>query len=137
MIILDSSFLIAVKILNDMHHEKAKSMMKDIVEFKYGKPILTDYIFDETVTGILARSKSLKLAIEFGNELVNSLDMVDISDKIFDDAWMIFSKQKSINNFLSFTDSTVLATMQENGIRNIATFDQDFRKIKEINVIGL
>ena len=90
MIILDSSFLIALKVLNDAHHEKAKSLMKNIGDSKYGRPVLTDYVFDETVTGILVRSKNLKLAVEFGSELMNSLKIVDISDRTFDEAWINF-----------------------------------------------
>ena len=36
----------------------------------------------------------------------------------------------------SFTDCTTLALMEKENIKNIATFDKDFKKIKEINVIG-
>ena len=135
MIILDSSFLIALKIENDVHHEAAARIMKEIAGYKYGKPVITDYIFDETVTGIFAKSKRLKLAIEFGNEILNSLEIFDVNDKIFSNAWETFQNQKNTDTDFSFTDSTIIAVMKENQIRNIASFDNDFTKIKDFNVI--
>ncbi|MBS3054900.1 MAG: type II toxin-antitoxin system VapC family toxin [Candidatus Aenigmarchaeota archaeon] len=134
MIILDSSFLIAFKILDDVHHQKAVKLMEKIVSGRYGKSILTDYIFDETVTGILARSKKLKLAIEFGEEILQSLPLEKITDKLFSDSWEIFKKQSIAD--LSFTDAIIISVMRENEIKNIATFDGDFKKINGINVIS-
>ena len=64
MILLDSSLLIAFKVRNDIHHERADALMKRIVDPRYGKPLITDYIFDETVTGIFVRSKNLRLAVK-------------------------------------------------------------------------
>jgi len=47
----------------------------------------------------------------------------------------LFSKQK--NTILSFTDCTTVSVMRENNIKNIATFDEDFGKIKGINTVDL
>ncbi len=107
MIILDSSFLIAFKVKNDAHHEKADALMKPIVSDRYGKPMITDYIFDETVTGIFIRSKNLKLSVEYGEELLRSLEVVLVDQDLFRAAWKIFSGEK--NTELSFTDSTTVA----------------------------
>src|SRR5271157_1482237 len=88
MMLLDSSLLIAFKVRNDIHHERADALMKQIVvSERFGKPLITDYIFDETVTGIFVRSKNLKLAVEYGNELLASLEMLEVDEKIFQEAW--------------------------------------------------
>jgi len=45
-----------------------------------------------------------------------------------------FKKQKETG--FSFTDCTSISIMRRMNIRNIATFDRDFLKLKEVNVIG-
>jgi len=49
-------------------------------------------------------------------------------------SWNIFKEQK--NNKLSFTDCTNIAIMRINKIKNIATFDKDFKDIEGINVVS-
>jgi|SRR3989344_5584148 len=134
MIFLDSSLIVADKIENDQHHKEAAKTMNDIATGKYGNPLISDYIFDEILTVIFSRSKKLPIAIETGQEIRNSVEIRRITESDFEDAWQIFKNQK--NTKLSFTDCTTLALMLKEGIRNIATFDQDFSKIKEINVVG-
>lgn len=135
MIVLDSSLLIAFKVKNDVHHERASALMKQIVSERFGKPLITDYIFDETTTGIFVRSKSLALAIEYGNELLSSLEMLYIDEQAFSRAWEAFSGQRNRN--LSFTDSTTIAMMDARDIKQIATFDGDFEGVEGIRAIGL
>jgi len=134
-IVLDSSLLIAFKIKNDSHHERANALMKQVVSERFGKPSITSYIFDETVTGIFVRSKSLRLAVEYGNELLASLETLEVSEEAFREAWKIFSEQR--NRRLSFIDSSTLAVMKIHDIGRIATFDEDFGNIEGINAIGL
>ncbi|MGI0086311.1 MAG: type II toxin-antitoxin system VapC family toxin [Nitrososphaerales archaeon] len=134
MIALDSSFLIAFKVRNDVHHEKSSALMKEVASEVFGKPFITDYIFDETVTGIFVRSKNLKLAIEYGNELLTSLEIFEIDEEAFREAWRTFSGQRSSE--LSFTDSTTVAVMNMYHVSRIATFDGDFGDVRGISVIG-
>ena len=133
-IILDSSLLIAFKVKNDFHHERAQALMREVAGEMHGKPLVTDYIFDETVTGIFVRSKDLRLAVEYGKELLASLDVLRIDEQIFHQAWKIFSEQEKRE--LSFTDSTTLAAMKSNDISKIGTFDRDFREIEQIELIS-
>ena len=134
MIALDSSFLIAFKVRNDAHHERASALMKQVASESFGKPFITDYIFDETVTGIFVRSKNLKIALEYGNELLASLVMFEIDEETFREAWKIFSGQRKKE--LSFTDSTTIAVMNVHDAKRIATFDGDFGNIEDISVIA-
>ncbi|MBI2583609.1 MAG: type II toxin-antitoxin system VapC family toxin [Candidatus Aenigmarchaeota archaeon] len=133
MIFLDTSFIVGYKIENDEHHENAKEAMKRISEGIYGRPVISDYIFDEAVTVIFGKSKKLLLGIETGEQLRNSVEILKIDDFLFEETWEIFKRQKNTN--FSFTDCTILSLMKKMKIINLATFDEKFKEIKEINVI--
>ena len=134
MIILDTSFVVSYKIEDDTNHRKAAELMKEIAEGKYGEVIISDYIFDEAVTVILVRSKSLSLAVETGNDLRKYANIDKIGSDILDSAWEVFSGQKDTK--FSFTDCTTLSMMERKKIVHIATFDAEFRKMKSIIVVS-
>ena len=135
MILLDTSFLIAYFNQRDENHQKAINLVKNIVDQKFGSLYTTDYIFNETVTVSLIRMKSLERAKSIGNILLKALEMIQIGEGVFLEAWKIFQSQKGTR--FGFTGCTTIATMRHGGINNIATFDKDFTKIREINCIGL
>lgn len=132
MMLLDSSLLVAYKIRNDINHGKANALMKQVVSERFGKPMISDYIFDETVTGIFVRSRSLALAAEYASELLASPEMLKVDERAFREAWDIFSRQEKRE--LSFTDS--IALMKIHDIGNVGTFDGDFKAIKGIDAVG-
>lgn len=133
MIFLDTSFLVAYKIENDVHHEKALGIMKEIISGNYGDPIISDYIFGEVVTVILVKSKRIALAVQAGSELKDALDAINVDNDIFDEGWRLFSSQK--NTFFSFIDCATLSFMKRKKIYTIATFDKEFLRIKGIKII--
>lgn len=133
MIILDSSFIIAYKVEDDEHHGKALKIAKEIATGKFGYPVISDYIFDESVTVVYKKIQGLKVAIDLGNDLIREIEMLTIDGELFEQSWQIFKQQKDTK--FSFTDCTILALMKKKEIKNITTFDKDFEKIKEINVI--
>jgi|SRR3989344_509163 len=133
MIFLDSSFIISYEIENDQNHNKAVILMSKIRRRMYGPPVISEYIFDEVSTLLLVKLKDLNKVVE-RCELIKGLDMFRVNELIFEQAWKIFKEQK--NTKLSFTDCTIIATMKSKGIQNIATFDEDFKEIENINVIG-
>ncbi len=131
--ILDTSFLIAYCNIRDFHHDKSIKLMSDIISGKYGRIYITDYIFSEIATVLSIRFNDLSKTIIFC-ELIKDIAMIKINNRIFEEAWKIFKKQKKTK--LSFTDCTIIATMKSEGIQNIATFDEDFKEIEGINVIA-
>lgn len=133
MILLDSSFIVAYKVEDDQHYLEAESLIKKINSGMYGPILISDYIFDEVITVLFNRTKKLQIAIEGGEELRRAVQMIKIDDKLFEEAWEVFKQQK--NTKLSFTDCTILVLMKKRGIKNIATFDEDFKKIIGVNVI--
>lgn len=134
MILLDTSFLIAYEVDTDSNHERAVSLRERITREEFGPLIISDYIFDEILTVTFSKTKNLEKTIIIGMELRNSSILIKLNDKDFEETWELFKKQK--NTKFSFTDSSNVALMKRMGIKNIATFDEDFKKIKEINVIG-
>ncbi len=61
MILLDTSFLIALKNRADMHFARAQEIQQELFAKKYGSLFLTDYIFDEFMTFLF----NLKISLHF------------------------------------------------------------------------
>lgn len=132
MILLDTSLIVSYKIENDQNHEKAVNIMNDVSTGIYGTPVISDYIFDEVVSVIFSKSKSLQLAVDSGNEIMKNITMENVDDEVFGMAWKAFASQKGTK--FSFTDCTILALLRQGNIEKLATFDLDFEKAG-VNVI--
>ena len=132
MIFLDSSFIIACKIKDDEHHQKSMNYLTALID-RNEEVVTSDYIFDEVVTVLFLKTKNLNIAAETGKILKSAAVILKINDVVFEKAWEIFSAQK--NTRLSFTDCSTIALMREEGIKKLATFDEDFKKVKEIEVV--
>jgi len=108
--------------------------MDEIIDGKFGNLIISDYIFDETLTVTFSRSRELKKAVLVGTNLRNSVEILKVDETNLEEAWNLFKDQKDTK--FSFTDCTTLSLMNKMGIENIATFDRDFKNVKGINVVG-
>lgn len=135
MIFLDSSLIVAHSNEADENHAKALEIIKDVTKGRYGTSVITDYIFDEVMTVMLAKTKSVTRTVDLGEKLLGAALLLRIDGSSFDLAWKIFREQRK--QVFSFTDCASIATCRANGISNIATFDGDFQGIEEFTVIGL
>jgi predicted nucleic acid-binding protein len=133
-ILLDSSLIVAYSNELDQNHIKAKQIIDDVAKERYGTPIITDYVFDEVVTVMLARTKSLARVTGLGETLLGATQLVRIDEGLFDMAWVIFKQQRK--NKFSFTDCTSIAVCRAREISNVATFDEDFAELDAVNAIG-
>ena len=133
MIFLDTSFLVALEVETDQNHIKAVEVRDKIIEGNFGNAIISDYVFDETLTATLQKTRDLEKAVIVGENLRNSLEIINLEPEILEEAWNLFKYQKQ--TIFSFTDCTILVIMRGNAIKNIATFDKDFLRIKDIKVI--
>lgn len=133
MIFLDSSFIIACKVVDDQNHEKSMKHLSEFIEDDE-EVIVSDYIFDEVVTVLLIKTKDLGIAVDTGNVLKSSARLLKLDDFTFNKTWDLFKNQD--NTKLSFTDCSSLALMKKEGIKRLATFDEGFKKIKGIEVIS-
>lgn len=134
MIFLDSSFIISFQVEEDSNHSRSVKIMRDIVRGKYGQPVVSDYIFSETVTVILARTKRLQRAVQTGETMRQSYEIKKVDESLFTGAWNYFRKQMATR--FSFTDCTTLAILAKTDIRNMATFDEEFKSVGTLNIVG-
>ncbi|MHB1440753.1 MAG: type II toxin-antitoxin system VapC family toxin [Cuniculiplasma sp.] len=134
MIFIDTSVLVAYIVEKDSNHEKAVSLMEEIIKGKHGSAITSEYVFDETVTVVLVRSKSLESAIMSGELIKESVPILDVSSSIFEASWGRFQRQQTTR--FSFTDCTILELVEANHVENLATFDREFTSSHSFKVVG-
>lgn len=132
-ILLDTSYLYASEVDTERNFKRAFGIREKIKNNEYGRIYITDYIFDEFVTLLLARSFQHEVIKKLGNALLNSERIIRLSiDKYaFNKAWLIFNQYKD----LSFTDCTTIALADTLRIKNIASFDSGFDRVKTIKRI--
>ncbi|MBI3027059.1 type II toxin-antitoxin system VapC family toxin [Candidatus Woesearchaeota archaeon] len=132
-LILDTSFLIALHSVKDLNHENAKSLKIKLKNKEFGQCFISDYIFDEFVTFLMAKSFPAGTVREIGNVLLaeESIKLLKVDIDIFLQSWELFKKSSS----LSFTDCTTIILAKEFGVKNVASYDADFDKISSIKRI--
>lgn len=122
-ILIDTSALHALNYARDDNHTRA------VVYFKLlagrVKPILTDWIFVETMNLTKARLGPA-YAIAFGRHLKASKAFypVVVNDLDKQTTWEIFEQYH--DKAWSYTDCSVLAVARRLGLRRIFTFDHHF-----------
>lgn len=131
-IFLDTSFIIAFDNIDDVHHEKARELWKNIENMLLGQYFISDYIFDEIVAVSLRKSKDKTATVLLCEKIIQSIPIINIDKNIFDEAWKIFKETKTNMNF---TDCTSLVLLKLIGSNKIATFDKAFKELNEIEVI--
>ena len=123
-VLIDTCIFVALSNNRDVNHDRAKKLMEECSEGNFGKPYLSDYIFDETITTAFVRSKNHKKSVMLGDLILESeIEMIRIDEQSFQKAWEIFKKKR-----LSFTDCTSLSLLELHGIKNIMTFDKELKK---------
>ena len=115
----------------DFHHEKSLKLVENAIKGYYGKVFTSDYVFDESVTVTLVRTKDIKRAITLGEHILNAeIELLSVNEECFFKGWDIFKGLE-----MSFTDCTNLALMKKYGINKIMTFDKGFKDIEGIEVV--
>jgi uncharacterized protein len=125
---------VAYIVEGDSNHERAVKVVEQIADGDFGPAFTSDYVFDETTTVTLVRSKSIDKAVLVGNYIKNSVKILKISESVFDESWEMFKNQKASK--FSFTDCSNVIFMKHNSIKYIATFDLEFKKVTSIKVLG-
>lgn len=125
---VDTTFLVARFNLRDTNHKGALSLLRDLADGTAGafRLVTTDYVFDEMVTAILARTGRHGLAAEAGRSILGSkawrLEVLSRQD--FERGWILFLERK--DKRWSFTDCTSFAFMEHRGFKKALSFDRNF-----------
>ncbi|MBI5358125.1 PIN domain-containing protein [Candidatus Amesbacteria bacterium] len=123
-IFIDSSVFVALYRKKDLDHKSAVKILSRITRDGL-TPIITDYILDETYTGILTRG-NYKMAMDFDKRITNSVWKIElITAERFAKAREIFCRYNK-DKIWSFTDCTSWVVMKELKIKKIFTFDKNF-----------
>ena len=130
-VFIDTSGFIARYHSKDEHHNAAMDYLKNIESGEAGvrKLYTSDYVIDETVTTIFARTASFELAKKCGEAIVSSkaVERLTVDEETFRQAWEFFKERGDIG--LSFTDATSAVLVRKRGIDAVFSFDNHFAKI--------
>jgi len=122
--------------LKDSRHDDAIGYLRKIESGEAGvtKLYTSDYIIDEVVTTIFARTGSLELTKEYGQAIIDSkaIERLPVDEETFLQSWEFFKRMGSVG--LSFTDSTSAILAKKKGINAVFTFDEHFKKL-ELNTV--
>jgi predicted nucleic acid-binding protein len=133
MIILDTSFLIALKHSTDVNHNRALELQKDLLNNVFGSMSISDYIFDEFITFTRKKIMNQTYVEQLGEHLLfaKNISLYRITQENFLEAWDLFKIRKN----LSFTDATTIILAKQLGVKYICSFDSDFTGFEKINRI--
>lgn len=117
---------IGAKLKNDQWHQKSVEIINKFINKEIKSVYITDYVVLETVNFILrkggfdAAQETLKI---FENH--ERIEIINVDEITFARASSIFKEYPR----LSITDSSIVAEMEELGIKHIYSFDKGFDKI--------
>lgn len=125
-VFVDTGIFVALRNAADKNHQGGKELMRRALRGEFGAVYTSDYVIDEAITTALARTKKIELAIDVGEFILRSprIRKLWVSEEIFESAWREFKSRRK--GQMSFTDFTSLVLMEENGIKDIMSFDSGF-----------
>jgi len=129
-VVVDTSVLVAAYNERDEKHERALELDEQLRRGEHGEAFTTDFILDEVVTVLLARTGRHAIA-------VRALDFILPADP--DTAWIALELveeeaffraleafRRSGRRELSFTDWTTVTVVRDGRADAIVSFDEDF-----------
>ncbi len=127
MIFVDTSFLIALLVKTDSHHEKALKIAESIHERK----VINSTVMNETLNAFTG--KGGKIGKELYQIIEEMFDIEFLNQSDYEHAMEIYLH---FDSSINFSDCTILSTMIRNKIDKIISFDSDFEKVKGIKIIN-
>lgn len=129
MYFLDTGYFKGLMDINDIHHETALK--------------IADFLKDSnecTVINTTVLVETLNWSIGTGNIVRNLFMDLHAKNHVIQLTREDYLKSLEINewygNSINFSDCTIIRTMMNLGIKQIVSFDNDFKKIKGYNVIS-
>jgi len=128
LIFVDTWAWYAMSDRNDKDHQKANELNRKLVPEGY-RYVTSNFVFSETYTLILIRSKSHRAAISFGEKLkqltkLGAINYIRITEDLENEAWDVAKKYDDKD--FSYVDCTSFAIMNEYGISRAFTDDDHF-----------
>ena len=133
-VFLDSSFIISFTLENDENHKVAEKLIEEEKIWEQ-ECYISNYIINEVITVIgnksdLYYAKETYYILKDNFTILNEHEIDNFNDKVME----IYEEY---DTKLSFTDSSILLLMDYYNIDTLVSFDKEFKKNKEINLINL
>ncbi len=129
MIFLDSTYLIGLILKNDSLYYKSH-LLKPYLDDE--NKIINNTVFNEVLNSVTSNNSHYDL--NHIKKLLLSFNIDFLTSDYYLDSFDIF---EYYNFSVNFSDCTILNTMQNYNINQIASFDSDFDKIKGVKRIYL
>ncbi len=130
-VFIDTGGFIARYHSRDGHHDEVMNYLQKIESGEAGvrKLCTSDYVIDETITTIFARTSSFEVVKKCGEAIIGSkaIERLTVDEESFRQAWDFFKARGDIG--LSFTDATSAVLIRKKGIDAILGFDSHFAKL--------
>ncbi len=122
---VDADAFVALVDSKDSNHELAVAVSSSVSKFALGS-VTSDPALGEAIT-VISQNVGHQIAVNFGQEVLSSrLEIVEVDTKIRNKAFEIFKDQRSKNS--RFTDAVNMAIMEQRGLKEIFSFDEDYKK---------
>lgn len=129
-IFVDTNYWVALFNPKDALHSRAITVSSRLTEEKT-RLCVSSFIFLEVAT-ILSQKCGKEVSRVVGTYLLEDpyVQILHIDEPLQEKSWRIFQEIQSKN--MSFVDCSILAVMQEEGIKELLTFDTtDFKKLEK------
>lgn len=129
-VLVDTGVLYAFHDHDAPRHDTAVRSLEPVFDGQLGQPLVSDYIYDESVTLTLKRTGSGASAIAMGERIrgvgqfPEIYELVHLTPALFSDAVAQFERYD--DQQLSFTDVTTVTLARERDVDTVLSFDDDF-----------
>jgi predicted nucleic acid-binding protein len=129
-VLVDTSFLHALKNLDDEDHDRAVELFRELLHHEHGTPYTTNLVFAEAVTVALVRTGRHSAAVSVGEMILREhrgkpfFSLHHVSPTQLSAAWKEFCRHR--DQALSLTDWASVVVASDLDIDFILTFDRGF-----------
>jgi len=129
-VLLDTSFVIALRNQRDEHHARAAALFKELLEHRHGHMHATNLVFSETVTTAFARTRRHSSAVAAGEVFLLQhggrplVRMHHLTGPQLLSAWDEFRRYR--DKKLSMVDWTSVVVARELEVDHVLSFDEEF-----------
>jgi len=129
-VLIDSNVIIALLNTRDRNHSRAKELLTELKEPKYGMRLTIDYVLDEVLTTLWMHTQRKSMVSKAYGLIRHTPEFIKfeyVTPRLLDIAWEKWERfAKWPEKPLSFTDCCILSFIDTNDVGYLATFGSDF-----------
>lgn len=134
-VLIDTGLFYALQNRRAARHKSAKRTFSEAIDGQFGTLYTSEYVYDETITLVRARTGSFAEAQTVGERILGRsgfpdvFDLLYVTEEIFDETVDILERYR--DHSLSFTDATTVALVDQYNLDGVVSFDDDFDGVVE------